>query len=388
MADPGSEDRNLPASSRKLEKARDEGNLPRSQDLGHFAALAIAIAVLVSFGPDLVLWLRETLSEGLRFDAVSLREPDAMFRQVAAMGKRYLWVVIPVGLTMMSVAIAASLVVGGWNFTLFKLIPDFSGLNPLNGIGRILSKQSLITALKACLLALMLGAIAVLYLKSHLGEFNSTWGMELPAGISHVARLTLNGLLLLLLLIFFFALVDAPLQKFLHASRLKMTHQEAKQEHKDNEGSAEVKSKLKARMREMAGRRMLAAVPLADLVVMNPTHYAVALKYDEESMGAPRVIAKGADLLAMRIRDVAQTSNVPVLQAPVLARALYAHADLDREIPAALFAAVAQVLAYVYQMRSAMNGRDPMPVELPALMVPPDLDPHHGRTETDPPGAG
>ena len=272
MADPGSEDRNLPASSRKLEKARDEGNLPRSQDLGHFAALAVAIAVLVSFGPDLVLWLRETLAEGLRFDAASLREPDAMFRQVAAMGQRYLWVVIPVGLAMMSVAIAASLVVGGWNFTLFKLIPNFSGLNPLSGIGRVLSKQSLITALKACLLALMLGTIAVLYLKSHLGEFNSTWGMELPAGITHVARLTLNGLLLLLLLIFLFALVDAPLQKYLHASRLKMTHQEAKQEHKDNEGSAEVKGKLKARMREMAGRRMLAAVPLADLVVMNPTH--------------------------------------------------------------------------------------------------------------------
>ena len=131
-------------------------------------------------------------------------------------------------------------------------------------------------------------------------------------------------------------------------------------------------------MREMANRRMIAAVPKADLVVMNPTHYAVALKYDEASMGAPRVVAKGADLLAMRIRDTAKGAAVPVLQAPVLARALYAHSEIDREIPAALFAAVAQVLAYVYQLRAAMQGRAPMPGELPAIDVPAALDPHHG----------
>jgi flagellar biosynthetic protein FlhB len=131
----------------------------------------------------------------------------------------------------------------------------------------------------------------------------------------------------------------------------------------------------------MAKRRMLAAVPQADLVVMNPTHYAVALKYDEGSMAAPRVVAKGADLLAMRIRDVAREAKVPVLQAPVLARALYAHAELDREIPQALFAAVAQVLAYVYQLRAALAGKVPMPGDLPELDVPPELDPHHGKPQ-------
>jgi flagellar biosynthetic protein FlhB len=133
-------------------------------------------------------------------------------------------------------------------------------------------------------------------------------------------------------------------------------------------------------MREMANRRMLAAVPKADLVVMNPTHYAVALKYDEAKMGAPRVVAKGADLIAMRIRDAAKGAAVPVLQAPVLARALYAHAEIDREIPAALFAAVAQVLAYVYQLRAAMQGRAPMPGDLPPLDVPAELDPHRDQT--------
>jgi flagellar biosynthetic protein FlhB len=167
------------------------------------------------------------------------------------------------------------------------------------------------------------------------------------------------------------------LQRFQHAQRLKMSHQEIKQEHKENEGNQEIKAKVRARMREMTKRRMLAAVPKADLVVMNPTHYAVALKYDDKKMGAPRVVAKGADLLAMKIRDLAKDSKVPVLQAPVLARALYAHAELDREIPAALFGAVAQVLAYVYQLRAALAGQVAMPAALPELNVPADLDPHN-----------
>jgi flagellar biosynthetic protein FlhB len=164
------------------------------------------------------------------------------------------------------------------------------------------------------------------------------------------------------------------------ARRLKMSVVEFKQEYKELEGNAEVKAKVKARMREMAGRRMLAAVPGADLVVMNPTHYAVALKYDDTKMAAPRVVAKGADLLAMRIRDVAQEAKVPVLQAPALARALYAHAEVDQEIPARLFAAVAQVLAHVYQLRAALTGRVAAPAELPPIEVPADLDPHNPRT--------
>jgi len=192
-----------------------------------------------------------------------------------------------------------------------------------------------------------------------------------------VGRTVVAGLSLLLLLLAAFAVVDVPLQRYQHRTRLKMSRQELKQEHKESEGNVEVKSKVKARMREMANRRMLTAVPKADLVVMNPTHYAVALKYDEAKMGAPRVVAKGADLMAMRIRDTANGAHVPVLQAPVLARALYAHAEIDREIPAALFAAVAQVLAYVYQLRAAMQGQAAMPQELPALDVPAELDPHY-----------
>jgi flagellar biosynthetic protein FlhB len=156
---------------------------------------------------------------------------------------------------------------------------------------------------------------------------------------------------------------------------MKMSHQEVKEEFKQQEGNQEVKARMKQIGRERVRRRMLAAVPTADLVVMNPTHYAVALKYDESSMGAPRVVAKGLDLLAFKIRDIATENRVPVLEAPPLARALYAHTELDQEVPVALYSAVAQVLAYVYQLKQALTGRSPMPGNLPDLDVPAEMDP-------------
>ncbi len=377
MAEQNAQDRNLPASERKLDKAREEGNLPRSQDLGHFAAMGVGGAALVVMAPDIMNWLKELMSSGLRFDAQMLSQPDVMYRQLGDLVLKLVAVVLPLGLLMMLSAIAANLLVGGWNFTLTVLMPSFSKLNPLTGLTRLFNKQTFVTAIKGAFLALLLGLVGGLYLHYHLGDFNGAWGMSLPTGITHVSQTILGGLMFLLLILAVFAAIDAPLQKKLHAGRLKMSHQEVKQEHKEVEGNNEVKGKMKARMRELSRRRMLAAVPKADLVVMNPTHYAVALQYDETKMGAPRVVAKGADLLALTIRDLAKSSKVPVLQAPVLARALYAHAELDREVPTALFAAVAQVLAYVYQLRAALAGKAPMPAELSFLPVPPELDPHN-----------
>ena len=181
--------------------------------------------------------------------------------------------------------------------------------------------------------------------------------------------------MLILLALAAFALVDVPLQRHLLLRRLRMSFEELKKEHKEVEGNAEVKAKVRLRMREMASRRMLAAVPNADLVVMNPTHFAVALKYDETRMAAPRVVAKGADLIAMRIRDAAKAADVPVLQAPPLARALYAHTEVDQEIPAALFGAVAQVLAWVYQLRAELAAGRGSTTAAPDVQVPPELDP-------------
>ena len=226
------------------------------------------------------------------------------------------------------------------------------------------------------MLALVLGSIGAFWLGRHLHELAGVLALPLPAAIAAAQRLGGRRPGAAAARAGVFAGIDVPLQKRLHGEQLKMSHQELKQEHKELDGNAEVKGKVRARMREMTKRRMMAAVPKADLVVMNPTHYAVALKYDDQTMGAPRVVAKGADLHRAAIRDSPKDASVPVLEAPVLARALYAHAELDREIPAALFAAVAQVLAYVYQLRAALRGQVPMPGALPALDVPAELDPH------------
>jgi flagellar biosynthetic protein FlhB len=165
----------------------------------------------------------------------------------------------------------------------------------------------------------------------------------------------------------------------LHKSQLKMSEQEVREEHKESEGNPETKNRRRARQREIAQRQSIRQVPKADFVVVNPTHYAVALRYDESSMGAPRVIAKGVDLVALKIREVARHHEVPLLEAPMLARALYAHAELDEDIPAALYTAVAQVLAYVYRMRAAMRGEEPFPAHCPVPEIPPELDPLHAN---------
>ena len=380
MAEQNASEKHLPATPRKLQKAREEGQVVRSRDFGHFAAIAAGGAMLVATAPMLTAWLQRMLAEALRFDHLASTSPELMLQRFAHIGAKLMWVVVPLGVVMVLVAIGGSVLIGGWNWTLKPLVPKFGKMNPIKGIPNLFSKQQLITALKASLLALVLGVIGALYLGHHIDAFGGLIALPLPTALQQVGSTVLDGLMLLLLALAVFAAVDAPLQRHLHAAKLKMSHQEMKQENKEVEGNTEVKAKIKVRMREMSRRRMLAAVPKADLVVMNPTHYAVALKYDDAKMAAPRVVAKGADLLAMSIRDTAKANKVPVLQAPVLARALYAHGELDREVPAALFAAVAQVLAYVYQLRAALAGHSPMPGELPELSVPAELDPHQ-KTE-------
>jgi flagellar biosynthesis protein FlhB len=377
MAD---QDKQLPATARKLQKAREDGQVARSRDLGHLAAVAVGGAVLVATAPQVSDRLSSMLSAALRFNKDAVHNPSFMLERLGELALTLIMLVLPMGALMVLVALSASVLAGGWVWTFKPMQPKLSTLNPLAGIGRLFSKRQLVDALKATGLALILFVIGALYLRANIHVFGGALSLPLPAALSHAGGVILSGLLLLLLALALFAAIDVPLQKRMHKEGLKMSHQEVKQEHKDIEGSPEIKAKVRARMREMANRRMLAQVPSADLVVMNPTHYAVALKYDEAKMGAPRVVAKGADLMAFKIRDTAKDAKVPVLQAPVLARALYAHAEVDREIPAALFSAVAQVLAYVYQLRAALSGRVAMPGELPELKVPPELDPHNKPT--------
>jgi len=376
MAD-SAQDRHLPASQRKIKKAREDGQVARSRDLSHFAAIAAGGALLASLAPELAAWLKNLLAAGLQFDARLLAAPGAMGERLGELALKMVWVVLPLGATMLAVAVAAGVASGGWNWTLKPMAPNFGKLNPIAGLGRMFSKHQLGETLKACVLALVLGSIGALYLRVQLPAFATLLELPLPAALSRAAATLQGGGVLLLLALAAFALIDVPLQRKWLQDRLKMSYQELKEEFKQLEGNVEVKSKMKALMRERTKRRMLAAVPGADLVVMNPSHYAVALKYDERAMAAPRVVAKGVELMALRIRDLAKASGVPVLEAPPLARALYTHAELDREVPAALFAAVAQVLAYVYQLRAAMAGRGAMPADLPALPVPEELDPQH-----------
>ena len=376
MADSNAQDRTLPASPKKISKARAEGQVPRSRDWGHFVSIAVGGALLTALAPALVDWLQETLIQGLSFDARALHDPAFMGRRLESQTVRMLWVVLPAGGAMLVAGVVATLLIGGWNWTFTPLVPNFAKLNPLTGLANLISKDRFVDLLRAIAIAAVLGAIGALYFKAHIDTFAGLVSMPMSTAIRDGADMLVHGLVPLVIALGALAAFDVFWQRHRYAERLKMSHQERKQEAKESEGNQEIKAKVKQRMRELTRKRMLAAIPKADLVVMNPTHYAVALKYDDGAMSAPKVVAKGADLLALKIRDLANDAKVPVLEAPVLARALYAHAELDREIPAALFGAVAQVLAYVYQLRAALAGRGKAPGALPELNVPADLDPH------------
>jgi flagellar biosynthetic protein FlhB len=384
MAD-DAQQKTLPATPRKIRKAREEGQVARSRDLGHFAAMAGGGALMVGLAGPVTALMSDLMGDAFRFDANAITDTAAMLEALAAFGWLMVGVTLPLGVVMVLMAVVAGIGTGGWNFTMKALSPKFEKMNPLAGIKRMFGKQQFVTMLKACGLALLLFTIGAAYLAWKLEAFANLLGLPLAHALPGAGDLIVGGLLLLLLLLAAFALVDVPLQRHLTMEQLKMSHQEVKQEHKETEGNAEVKGRIRARMRALATRRMMAAVPSADIVVMNPTHFAVALKYDEGGAGAPRVVAKGADLLALRIRDAARAAGVPVLQAAPLARALYAHCELDREIPATLFAAVAQVLAWVFQLRAAAAAGRPEPATPSALPVPAELDPLNRKAapETD-----
>ncbi len=380
MAADASQDKKLPASHRKLQKAREEGQVARSRDLGHFGAIGAGVALVATLAPVATETAGQLLTVGLRFDASLLEHPALMLERLTTLGAQMLLFLLPLFAVMLLVAVASGVLSGGWNFTLQPLTPNFGKINPLTGIGRVFSGHQLTETLKASFLALVLATVGGVYLGQRWQQHAELLAMPLPAALAAGGQLILSGLLLVAGVLALFALVDVPLQRLLLQRRLRMSVQEMKQEFKEAEGSPEIKSRLRSRMRELANRRMLAAVPLADLVVMNPTHFAVALKYDDSKMAAPRVVAKGADLIAFKIRDLAKDAKVPVLQMPPLARALYTHAEVDQEIPARLFSAVAQVLAWVYQLRDAMAAGRGLASEPPVPEVPADMDPLNDPT--------
>jgi flagellar biosynthesis protein FlhB len=380
----GSQDKNLPATERKLQKARDEGQVSRSEDLKHLAVLLVGSFAILTLSPVMFDHLKQSLVRHLTFNHITVQQTNSMVLRLGdatlvGMGGSILFAML-----LMCAAVLASLAVGGWVASLKAVQPKLSKINPLTGFMNMFSKQKLISVAKMTLLTVILFAIAAHYLNSTIESVTMLILQPSNTAFPQLIRWLTTGLGIMLLVVLFSALIDVPLQKFLYAEQMKMSHQEMKEEGKQTEGNPQIKGKIKQKQREIANRSSIKAVPKADFVVMNPTHFAVAVLYDESTMGAPQVISKGADLLAMKIRDVAKQHDVPVLQSPMLARALYAHAELNQDIPAALFLAVAQVLAYIYRLRAAMRGQGPMPLDVPQPDIPPELDPLSNTVATSP----
>ncbi len=371
----GSQDRNLPASERKLKKAREDGQVGRSEDLSHLAVLGAGALSVMVLAPILFDRLQQSMGKQLSFDSASVMQTGSMVKRLSDATSIGVAGCAAFAAITTAAAIVAAVVSGGWVNSLKPLMPDFSRLNPLSGFGNLLTKKKLLSVLKMAIMAGILFAIAAMFLRSGIQTISALVLQPSSSAIRHLTEWLTSGMGLLLLVVVMAALVDVPLQSLLHKGEMKMSHQEVKQEGKESDGNPQIKAKMRQRQREMAQKNSVNAVPKADFVVMNPTHFAVAIRYDEKTMAAPQVISKGADLLAMKIRDVAKHHAIPVLQSPMLARALYANSELDQDIPSSLYTAVAQVLAYVYKLRAAMRGDGPMPGELAQPFVPPDLDP-------------
>ena len=373
-----SQDKDLPASERKLQKARTDGQAARSRDLSHLAILGTGAVCMLAMAPDLFEHMELAMAQALRFDAAAVHATDSMLKRLQDMLSIGLIASAVFAFSTASAALISAIGAGGWVFSAKPITPQFKRLNPISGAANLLSKQQLTNVAKMVLMTAILSAVAWNYMSGSIEQVAILSLQPSALAIGQAAQWLISGIALLLLVVFLVALVDVPLQSYFFKARLKMSHQEVKQEHKEAEGNPHTKGRQ--RQREIADGASVTAVPKADFVVMNPTHYAVALRYDENSMNAPQVISKGTDLIAMKIRDLAKQHAVPVLESPMLARALYAHAELDQPIPAALYTAVAQILAYVYRLKAALRGEGRMPDEQPDPQVPPELDPLNRTT--------
>ena len=332
MAETSKEDRQLPASEQRLRKAREEGNVPRSRDVAHLLVMGAGMGALALMGPSLADGMRRLMASTFAFDGqVRLYFLDALQPTLAHFGDLG-WRTLAILLSVCAAAIAASTIPGGFNLSVKALGVKVSRINPASGLKRIFSLRNLVEFLKLSLLASLLGAIGSWYAMDRFPEFAALSHGSLVGSVGHAMALVVGGLGLSMLLLFVLALFDVPFQWFRHRADLRMTRDEVKREHRESEGDPQLKGQIRSRQREAARRRMLSAVPSADIVVVNPTHYAVAIRYDEAAGGAPRVVAKGLDELAMRIQAIARESGVPVLSAPPLARALYAHVELDQAV--------------------------------------------------------
>lgn len=371
------------ASPRRLQKAREEGDIPRSRELATFAVLMTAGAGLWITGGSLIGRLESALESGLSLDREQIQNPTVLLERIANDVGGVLLACLPLAFAIMLVALAAPMLIGGFNFSSKAFMPNFMKLNPITGIGNMVSTNSLIELLKAIAKTLVVGAVAWIVIRS---ETDAVLGLAVePIGTStgHLGDLIARTFLYIVGALGVIALIDGPYQIWHYNNKHKMTRQEMIQESKESDGNPQIKGKIRQMQRQMARNRMMQNVPTADVVVTNPTHYAVALKYTDGQAGAPRVVAKGVDEVAAKIRELARENKVALLEAPALARALYKHTEIDDEIPETLYSAVAEVLAYVFQLRNYKAGGH-YPDRPSKLQVPPEMDPLNPASQKKP----
>lgn len=382
MAEDSGLERTEEASPQRLEKAREEGDVPRSRELSTCLVLLAAGGGLYAMGGSLSHRLGSVLTSGLGFERAAAFDPSFLTSKIAAMIADVLIAFTPIALLFIIAAIGSPLLIGGWLFSAKAFQPKFERMDPLSGLGNIISARAGVELVKAILKTILIGAIAWVVINRQKEAIFGLVLETIDSGPQHLGSMLGFSFLAIVAGLVLIAAIDAPYQMWSYAEKLKMTHQEVVQESKEANGNPQIKAKIRQQQREMARRRMMAEVPTADVVVTNPTHFSVALKYSDGN-GAPRVVAKGVDEVAAKIRELAKEHNVPILEAPPLARALHKHTELGDQIPEALYAAVAEVLAYVFQLRTFKKNGGLRPTEPSNVEVPKELDPLNKVNEVE-----
>lgn len=377
MAEESDLERTEPASPRRLEQAREEGNVPHSRELMAFMVMAAGAGTFWVLGSWIAQGIADVIRHGLSFDRTAAFDTAIMRGSSLSLTVDALMYIGPLFLIIIAAIIATPFVMGGWVFSpkAFKL--DFTRIDPIKGLGRMFSWQSIAELVKAILKAILIGGVLFWVVRHEQDRLFGLLAQPIETGLASFSQVLFFSFVALIGGLAIIAAIDVPFQLWQYHDRLKMTREELRKEARESEGDPQLKARIRSQQREMARSRMMSEVPKADVVVTNPTHFAVALKYDSSAMQAPVVVAKGMNLIAQRIRDLAGEHHVPILEAPPLARALHRHADIGDQIPAALYASVAEVMAWVYQLNTFAEQAGTMsPPTAPAqIAVPPELDP-------------
>jgi flagellar biosynthesis protein FlhB len=368
MAEGENEDRTETASEKRLQEAREKGEVPRSRDLSGAMVVLAGVTALLSNGETIYIHARHIYTLGLQYPRASLFSDRLPLHALAGAVHEALALLMPIFVATVMATVAAPVLIGGLNFSAQALQPKFERLDPIAGVARLVSINGLVELAKSLLKLLFIGGSLVLLIRYSEAEIIASGSGPVGSGIGLMLKLLGRAALLFGTMLGLIGGIDAVWQRFDYNRRHRMTKQEVRDEHKDTDGNPQLKGRIRQVQQQLARRRMMQELPKADVVVVNPTHFAVALRYDDNNMRAPRVIAKGIDVLAQQIRLVASAHRIPLVEAPPLARALYASTQLDQEIPAALYVAVAQILAYVYQLKQATaQGASAPPVPKPEV---------------------